>query len=400
MRALRRLARQARWRRWTLASFLARLPQTMVLLALVLAGEQVTSSLAVGAQLAGVATGSAGVAALWRGRSLDRVELRGGLQRDCLLTGTVVAGQAVAVAVSAPVPLLFALAVAQGVGGAAIFGGFRALLPAIVPEEDVTAANGLDAVFVEVAFVSGPVLAGVLALATGPVGVLVIMAAAYGVATAVAARLPTYEPVPPQGAVAPLRVPAARIVYLLALVLGAAVGIFEAAVPARLPGLDLPPAAAGPLLALTALGSAIGGLVAAGRPDRLHDPARRAAALIGALGLLLVPVALSGSAVLLAIGLFGAGFPIAPINALGALLLAARVPAGRQAEGFAVYTAAILIGAGGGQFVAGRLLPLLGAQALLAVSAALPIVLAATTAAASVLGSGRDARRRSAAGRK
>nr|MBA2577732.1 hypothetical protein [Euzebyaceae bacterium] len=81
---LRDLARQRLWRRWTLASFLARLPGTMTLLALVLAGEEATGSLAVGAQLAGVATVVAGVAAPWRGRRLDRAELRGGLQRACL----------------------------------------------------------------------------------------------------------------------------------------------------------------------------------------------------------------------------------------------------------------------------------------------------------------------------
>lgn len=383
MAPLRRLARQALWRRWTLASFLARLPGTMVLLALVLVGERVTGSLAVGAQLAGVATGSTGLAALWRGRRLDRVELAGGLQRDCLLTGAVLAAQTVAVTTGAPLGVLFALAAAQGVAGAAIYGGFRALLPAVVSPEDRADANGLDAVFVEVAFVSGPVVAGVLALVTGPVGVLAVMAVAYGIAALVTAGLPRYAPVPVQDAVTPLRVPLARVVYLLALAMGACLGMFESAIPARLPALGLPPAAAGPLLALTALGSGIGGIVATGRADQLGDPVRRAVALMAAFGLLIVPSALSGSTFLLGLALFGAGLPIAPLNALGALVLSVRVPAGRQAEGFAIFTAAILIGAGGGQIAAGRLLEPLGAQGILLLAAAVPGLAALVTALVS-----------------
>jgi hypothetical protein len=76
---LRALAAQPLWRRWTLASFLARLPTTMTLIALLLAGQQATGSLAAGAQLAGVATAVTGLSATWRGRRLDRVGLRAGL---------------------------------------------------------------------------------------------------------------------------------------------------------------------------------------------------------------------------------------------------------------------------------------------------------------------------------
>ena len=48
------------WQRWTLSSFLARLPITMALLGLVLAGHAETGSLAAGARLAGVTTFCAG----------------------------------------------------------------------------------------------------------------------------------------------------------------------------------------------------------------------------------------------------------------------------------------------------------------------------------------------------
>ena len=50
------LLSQRTWQRWTLSSFLARLPITMALFGLVLAGHAETGSLATGARLAGVTT--------------------------------------------------------------------------------------------------------------------------------------------------------------------------------------------------------------------------------------------------------------------------------------------------------------------------------------------------------
>ena len=78
------------FRRWAVVNLLARLPMTMNLLALVLVGEAVTGSLANGASLAGIATVSAGLAAQWRGRMLDRVELREGLRRHLGLSALAV----------------------------------------------------------------------------------------------------------------------------------------------------------------------------------------------------------------------------------------------------------------------------------------------------------------------
>jgi len=372
---LRDLAAQPRWRRWTFASFLARLPTTMSLLALILVGEQV-ASLAVGAQLAGVATFTTGLASLWRGRQLDRRELRGGLVRACLATAAVLVAQAAAVVAGAPLVVLFALASAQGVAGAAISGGFRALLAGMVSARDLPRANAMEAVFVEVAFVGGPALAGVLAFAVGPIGVLIAEALAIGVAAAVARGLPTFAPVAPRDSSAPWQAPTARAIYLLALATGLCLGLLESAVPARLPELGLDTEAAGFLLMLVALGSGIAGLVTSGATD-LSRAKRRAALLLAGLGVLLVPVVLAGNPMLLGVGLLLFGAPIAPLNALGSNVLSGAVPPGRQTEGFALYLAAILLGAGLGQSATGQLLDVLSPQALLAVAAAIPLLLAA-----------------------
>lgn len=377
---LRRLGRLAAWRRWTLASFLARLPVTMTLLALVLAGHEATGSLAIGAQLAGVATVVTGLAAPWRGRRLDARELRGGVQRACAAAAVVLFAQAVAVGTGMPLAVLFALAAAQGVTLAAVSGGYRALLAAVVPRADLARANAVEAVFVEVAFVSGPALAGMLAFAVGAVGVLVAMGAAAAASVLAAAGLPRMEPPEERVAAAPWRAPGVWPVYAIAFALGVAVGLFESALPARVSDLGYAAASAGPLLALLAGGSGVGGVVATLRNDGARRPRLQAVVLLAAFGLLLVPAALSGSVLLLGAALFVAGVPIAPLNALGAMLLQESVPAGRQAEGFAVYIAAILFGAGAGQIVTGLVLDRVGPQALLLGCAAIPVLLALVVA--------------------
>jgi MFS family permease len=390
---LRRLAGQPLWWRWTAASFLGRLPLTMALLALVLAGEHATGSLAVGALLAGTGTLAAALAAPLRGRRLDRRELRGGLRRACVATGAANLALAGAVVFGAPLPVLFVLAAVHGVAVAAVSGGFRALLVAVVPGSDLARANTVEAVLIEVGFIAGPALAGVVALVGGAPSVLVVMGAVALGAALLAGGLPALDPpaVAPTGA--PWRIPAAAAVYGIALALGLAVGMFEAVLPSRADELGRAAAEAGPLLALTAVGSAIGGVLASMLRDPRGHLVRRAVVLLAAFGVLLVPLGLVGSVGALAVALLACGVPVAPLNALGAWRLQEAVPRGRQGEGFAVYVAAILLGAGLGQTLAGALLPVVGARLLLS-STALPPLVAAATVALAMLRSRRQPRRR------
>ena len=180
---LRRLLSRPLFRRWAVANLFARLPLTMNLLALVLVGEEVTGSLATGAMLAGIATATSGLTAQWRGRQLDRTELRGGLRRDLLLTAVIMAVLAVAAQAGAPVWVLGIIVAVEGLAFAAVLGAIRTLLVKCVPPRDIAPANAIDAVFVEVAFGAGPALAGALALVVGPIGVLGLMVAAFVVAS-------------------------------------------------------------------------------------------------------------------------------------------------------------------------------------------------------------------------
>lgn len=385
---LRGLVRQPAWRRWALASLVGRLPLTMTLLAFVLVGEHVTGSLARGAQLAGAAVLAAGLSAPLRGRQLDRRGLRDGLRNAALASAAAFTANAVAVVAGAPLPVLFALAIAGGVASAALSGGFRALLVQTVPPEDLPVANTLEAVFIEVSFVAGPSLAGVLALLVGPPGVLVFMAVGSLLAAAAVVTLPPGPRLPDEGSGAPWRHAGARPVYLVAALMGLTFGAVEAALPARAVQIGLDAATAGPLLALTALGSAVGGLYAATRDARHQRDLRIAVVLVGLFSTTLIGWALIDDRALLALVLFAAGAPIAPLNAMAALRLQDVLPKGRIGEGFALFTASILVGAGTGQSLTGLALPALGPRATIVAASVLPLALGAGLAVAR-LGSGR-----------
>lgn len=360
-----------------MANLFARLPLTMNLLALVLVGEAVTGSLATGATLAGILTFTTGALAQPRGRRLDRSDLRAGLRRDLLLSALVMAAIVGAVVLQMPVWVLGVLAAAEGVASAAILGGFRALLVPTVTAEQIEPANALDAVFVEVAFVAGPAVAGGAALVVGPVGVLIMQTAAFVVAAALLGALPTRLPVGDlrQAGPAPLRTRGAGSVYLIALGVGLCLGAWEATMPARLETFGLEPASAGPLLALTAFGSGLAGLIAANQRDPLRRGRVVAAVLLVAFAIVLLPSAIAPNLVLLGVALFAVGIPIAPLNALAGLTLQRTVAVPRQAEGFSLFPAMILIGAGAGQMLAGVLLRYLTPAGLIQVLALVPATL-------------------------
>lgn len=383
------LVAQPLWRRWTVASFLARWPVTMSLVALVFAGEAVTGSLAVGAQLAGVATAANGLASPWRGRRLDRGEVRGGLRRATAAGAVIASTLAVATAVAAPLPVLVGLSAALGLALSAVSGGFRTLLASVVPGEQLPRALTIEAVWVEVAFVTGPALAGALAWVGGPVAALSLMAASAAGSTLLAGGLPAHLPAPVGDLPAAWRLPGVAPVLTLAAGVGVGIGVFEGALPGRMAGLGTAAESAGGMLALLAAGSAVGGLLAARRSDLGATPSRTAVALLVGLGTLLAVSAPLPSPVALGAVLVVAGLPLAPLNALGTIVLQQRVPDGRRSEGFALYLAGILLGAGVGQLLAGALLEVVGPAALLALAGALPLA-----CAAGVLAGGRRHRRR------
>lgn len=383
---LRRLIKQPMFRRWVAANLMARLPLTMNLLVLVLAGEAVSGSVSTGATLAGAATFSAGVSARWRGRRLDRVELNRGMRADIALAAVLVSILGTAVLLTAPIWILFGLAVVMGWAYAAVLGGFRALLVEAVDRRDLEAANALDAVFVEVAFVTGPAIAALLATVMAPGVILLLMGVAFVAAIIVTAGLPERRPRAgrsPAGP-APFLTHGATPIYLLAAAMGLAIGSIEALVPARVETLGLSADGAGPFLALFAAGSGAAGVIAASYSNQLRRGRLYAAAMMVILGVAFWPLAETSSKLVFGVMIFFAGVPLAPLNALGSFALQRIVATERRAEGFSSYTAMILVGAGSGQLLVGGLLDRSSAEALLRLVLILPVAMAITLVAAAI----------------
>lgn len=371
--AVRVLARHGPWRRWAYSAVLGRLLSTMVVLAYVLVGEGVYDSIALGALLAGAATFSAGLAAPVFGRALDRRGIQRGLVISLWVTAALLAVQSLLVSLGAAPWMLFVVAVAHGVAYAAVPGGYRALLVPSVDARELPRANTIDAVLTEVGFIAGPAVAGIIAAVWGPLWMMVAMTTVVTVAALTTAQLPAGTS-GPAAAVRPWRARPARVVYAVALALGVMIGIFESALAARAVDVGTDATLAGPLLALVAVGSGLGGLALSALDDQRGRRLLRATVALAVLGAALVLVSRADDLATLAVTVFIVGVPIAPLNAIGSQLLQDTLQPNQLAEGFAVYTALILIGVGIGDLVTGALLDAVGSGWLVVAAGCMPVV--------------------------
>ncbi len=365
----------------------------MVIIALVLSGKRL-GSYGLGAALAGLYTVAAGLGALWRGRALDRRELRRALAGELLLAAGSFAVTATLVAAQAPVPLVAVTVVTAGVASSAVFAGYRTFLPEVVRPELVPAAYAIDAVLIEVAFVTGPAVAGGLSLLVGPVGVLLAMAVFGAVGAALAAtRLPLRPPMPaaPGGApaAAPWSNPEVVANYAVTASVGMVIGLIEAGFAPLAVVLGAEDGIGGVLSAAYALGSGLGGLVFATRLESRRHPGRLALVLTVVLGLLVLPSAAASSIpVLIAVLVLG-GLPFATANAAAATHLRARLHPGRATEGFALQSSSVLLGLAAGNGAASVALGADASPRLLYVIAAVPPLVAVAGVAAWAAASGR-----------
>ena len=376
---LRALWRQPSWRWWAVASTLGRLLGTMAVLAYVLVGEAIYHSIPLGAMLAGATVVSSGVAAPVLGRRLDRAGLRTGLRWCLSLSAIALAAQFAAVAVGAPPWVIFPLAILQGIVYGPVGGAYRALLVAAVPPDDLPRANTVDAVLTEVGFLAGPALAGMAAAVGGPLALVGLMLGTVTVAAIVTLRLEPVERALP-GAVDPWRQATARYVYAVCLAIGISLGLLESSVAARSVELGLSAPTAGPLFALVALGSGAAGFAVSILPDQRGRVLHRALLALSGLGAALVLAAMAPTPLLLAGTMVLVGIPIAPLNAMGAQRLQDTLDRRQLGEGFSLYSALILIGAGTGNLLTGQLLEAVGAQWLLVLSAGAPLTVAVVLA--------------------
>jgi MFS family permease len=339
-----------------LASVLARLPQTINGLALVLFVEDETGSYSTaGAVAGGVALGM-GVCAPFLGRYADRrgprTMLPIGALHGVLLVTIVLVGD------GAPGWLLVVLATAAGAAFPPVPSVLRARMPKLLEDARslLAPAYALDAVLVELTFVGGPLLTAVLVTLFAPTVALLVSAVAAVLGPIVFVRMLPHAA--PSGVahgdwLGPLRSPAILTLVLTMLPFGIAIGALEVMLPAFSES-EGSPELAGLLLAMWALGSAVGGLAYGARPWT-STVASRHLALTALYPLAFVPVLASSSIPLMAVLVLPAGVLVAPIFASRNELVGLVAPRGTETEALTWPLTTLLCGIALGAALSGSL---------------------------------------------
>jgi len=302
----RPLLSEPHFRAQALAGFLAQLSQAGAMLALILLIQQTRGSFA----LAGAATAAhvigAAIARPIQGRLIDS---RG--PRHVLFVIAVVHTASLLALVpiarsELPGLAVCVLALVAGLGLPPVSQTQR-LVWADLVEDDRTTAFSVVTLIQEGSILTGPLIVGVLAGTASPSAALIVVAAISGAGLI---WLGTTVPASPRASVeerqgSPLLVRAVRLVLLLELLFGIALGAIEIALPA-LAGSRGHPSAAGFLIALTSVGGIAGAVVYGGQRWRAAPRIRLAIllALNAAAFALLIPIdglVLAG-AVLVALG--------------------------------------------------------------------------------------------------
>jgi predicted MFS family arabinose efflux permease len=360
-------------RRLFATSIVARLPLTMLSVALLVHAQQLTGSFSAAGVVTGVYAAALGVGGPVLGVLVDR---RG--QTFVLLgSASVTAVLLVAVAllpVGAPLGAIAGLAAGIGLATPPVAACLRTLLPGLLPDPSaIRAAYAVEASAVELTWVSGPPLAlcvGALwstgaALALG--GIVLLVATAAFVAQP-ASRDWRPQPAAPRPRGGALRTPALQTLVLVLLTAGVLFGAVEVAVTAAAGDLAGTTAAA-PLIGLWGAGSLVGGLLAVRLGGGAHT-AGGLALILAALTaghLLLVPAA--GSLVALGAVLLVAGATIAPTCATVYAMVDRAAPAGTVTEAFAWLTTAVSVGTAVGASAAGSVVEHAGPAAAFALAA-------------------------------
>ncbi|GAA2308149.1 hypothetical protein GCM10010402_79780 [Actinomadura luteofluorescens] len=272
----------------------------------------------------------------------------------------------------APVPLLTVLAVTAGVTAPPIGVVMRTLWSALLPDGPLLRrAYSLDTVSEELVFVTGPLLAGLLAAVTAPslgvaLGAVLIAAGTAGMVTSPAAPRPRAHPRTARVRVFPL----APVVAAVAtgVVLGST-GLLAVAFTQR----HHQPAAVAWVEAALAVGSTLGGL-AYGALSRSAPGRARLGVLACPLGLGLAAAGLAPSVAVLAAMACAAGLFVGPTLTTAYLLADADAPPGARTRAVAWVNTALNLGASGGTAATGAALDALPLPACYAVAAA-PAVL-------------------------
>jgi predicted MFS family arabinose efflux permease len=228
-------------------------------------------------------------------------------------------------------------------------------------------ANAMEAALIEVLFMIGPALAGLLATAFGPL-VAALLAGAILVTASVA-----FVTAPAIGRLRPARPPTGEVrlrrsgwrapgipAVLVAIGLGASTfAVLQVTVPATIAADGMSSATGVMLLSLPSAASALGGL-AYGTRRHVRAPFERYLILLAAMCLCLIPLTIPSPVGVLAACLFLAGLPQAAVSSEEFGLIGQLAPKNTINETFALATTMIAMGETAGSLAAGALVTSVG----------------------------------------
>lgn len=363
-----------------LFSLLARMPIAMVGLSLLLYVQRETGSFAIAGLVSAGSLVGVALGAVVQGRIMDRRGPTGPLLVTVGLFVVAVAVVLFAVESAQPTAVIVLLGGAVGFTEPMVGSASRALWTHLVPAGPLRhAAYAYEAISMEVFFILGPAVAGLLVAApwagTGVVlGAVCMAVGGIGFALSPAVRLvrPDHASRDLLGA---LRSPGMRTVALAALGFGVTVGFVEVAVPAA--ATEAGHATLGGLmLALWSLSSVAFGLFYAVHPwpRAMH---LRLPVLLGLFALLVAPLSLLTGLLALSIGLLVAGVWITPQSTAHSTAIELVAPGGTATEAFGWVVTAVTLGLAAGQSISGYLVEHVGVSASFLASSGAGLVIAA-----------------------
>ncbi|HEX7307319.1 MFS transporter [Lentzea sp.] len=362
------------------ASLLARLPIAMVGLSLLLYVERATGSFAVAGMVSAAALVGVALGSVVQGRLMDRFGPTRPLAFTTALFAFFVTVSVLAVEAGLPVFVLVPLALGVGATEPMVGSASRALWERMVPTGPTRmAAYAYEAISMEVFFILGPGLAGLLLAApwagTGVVvgAVLMVVGALWfafnPVVRAWGAAAVTRRPL--LGAFA---YPGMRTVALAALGFGVTIGFVEVAVPAFAKAAG-EASMGGLMLSLWSISSVVFGVLYGMRPwpRPMH---LRLPVLLGGFGLLAFVLAVPATLVGLGLALFLVGTLITPQSTAHSAAIEQVTPNGMAAEAFGWVITSVTVGLAIGQGLSGQLIEHFGTRPAFVASGVAGLVIA------------------------
>jgi MFS family permease len=339
------------------SAVVGRMPTAMAGLAIVLLVREGGGSYAVAGTVAAAYSVALALTSPLLGRLVDRVGQTRVLA-GCAGASVLAFAALAAVGRGASPVLLGALAALAGGSIPPVAACMRALWSELLGDGGrLQAAFAVESTAQELIFVVGPPLVALLAALLSPAAAVLGTAVLLLAGTAVFAATPASRAWRPRRRAAdwagPLRSPGIRTVLAAIVLLATAFGTVEVTVVAGAEQLGSR-TLAGPLLALWAVGSLVGGLAFGSRASG-RGPEQR---MIGLLALVVAGIALlavAAGVAQLAAGMVLAGLGIAPAIACLYLLVDRLAPAGTVTEAFTWVTTAFATGFAAGNALGGTL---------------------------------------------